>query len=65
VKNWIRRALRTALQSAIGYLTVAVPSVDWSADKAILKTTLIGIGVSAVSAGVAAAMNLDENDCQY
>ena len=61
MKNWLKRALRTALQSAVGYLAVAVPAVDWSADKAILKTTLIGIGISAVSAGLAAAMNFDED----
>lgn len=60
MKNWLRRALRTALQSAIGYIAVAVPNVNWNADKAILKTTLIGIGISAVSAGLAAAMNLDD-----
>lgn len=62
MKNWLKRALRTALQSAVGYLAVAVPNVDWSADKAVLKTTLIGIGVSAVSAGLAAVMNLEEDE---
>lgn len=63
MKNWLKRALRTALQSAVGYLAVAVPNVDWSADKAVLRTTLIGIGISAVSAGLAAAMNItDEVD---
>jgi len=60
MKNWLRRALRTALQTAVGYLAVAVPSIDWSTEKSVLKTTLIGIGVSAVSAGLAAAMNLEE-----
>ncbi len=60
MKNWLRRALRTALQSAVGYIAVAVPAVDWSMDRAVLKTTLIGIGISAVSAGLAAAMNLNE-----
>jgi len=60
MKNWLRRALRTALQTAVGYLAVAVPNIDWSTEKSALKTTLIGIGVSAVSAGLAAAMNLEE-----
>ena len=60
MKNWLRRALRTALQTAVGYIAVAVPAVDWSTDRAVLKTTLIGIGISAVSAGLAAAMNLNE-----
>lgn len=60
MKNWLRRALRTALQTAVGYIAVAVPAVDWNADKAVLKSVLTGIGVSAVSAGLAAAMNLEE-----
>lgn len=60
MKNWLRRALRTALQTAVGYIAVAVPAVDWGADKAVLKSVLTGIGVSAVSAGLAAAMNLEE-----
>ncbi len=60
MKNWIKRALRTAFQTAVGYAAVAVPNIDWTMDKAVLKTTLIGIGVSAVSAGIAAAMNLME-----
>ena len=60
MKIWLKRALRTALQSAVGYLAVAVPNVDWTAEKAVLKITLIGIGISAVSAGLSAVMNLNE-----
>lgn len=60
MKNWLRRALRTALQTAVGYIAVAMPSIDWGADRSVLKPVLIGIGVSAVSAGLAAAMNLEE-----
>jgi len=59
LKIWLKRALRTAFQSAVGYLVAAVPSVDWSQDRAAVRTALIGIGVSAVSAGIAAVMNLD------
>lgn len=61
MKNWLRRALRTALQTAVGYVAVAMPAIDWSVDRSILKPVLIGIGVSAVSAGLAAAMNLEED----
>lgn len=60
MKNWIKRALRTFLQAAVGYLVVAVPAVDFSGDGKAVKTALIGIGVSAVAAGLAAAMNLKE-----
>jgi hypothetical protein len=62
MKNWLRRALRTGFQSAVGYIAVAVPNVDWNAEKSVLKTTLIGIGVSAVSAGISAVMNLEETE---
>ena len=59
-KNCDRRALRTFVQTAIGYLAVNVAVVDFSADKAALKSCLVGLGVSAVSAGVSAVMNLKE-----
>lgn len=59
-KNCVRRALRTFLQTAIGYLAVNIAVVDFSADKAALKSCLVGLGVSAVSAGVSAVMNLKE-----
>ena len=60
MKEWARRAIRTFIQSALGYLIVAVPAVDFSADKAVIKSALIGIGVSAVAAGIAAVMNIGE-----
>lgn len=59
MKTWIKRALRTFLQTAVGYLVVAVPAVDW-ADTGALRATLIGIGTSAIAAGVSAAMNFRE-----
>ena len=59
MKNWIKRALRTFAQSAIGYIVVALPAIDFS-ETSILKTTLIGIGVSATAAGLSAVMNLKE-----
>ena len=60
-KNCVKRALRTFLQTAIGYLAVNVAVVDFSADKVALKSCLVGLGVSAVSAGIAAVMNLKED----
>lgn len=59
-KNCVRRALRTFVQTAIGYLAVNIAVVDFSADKAALKSCLVGLGVSAVSAGISAVMNLRE-----
>ena len=60
-KNCVRRALRTFVQTAIGYLAVNIAVVDFSADKAALKSCLVGLGVSAVSAGISAVMNLKED----
>lgn len=59
-KNCVKRAIRTFFQTAIGYLTVNVAVVDFSADKAALKSCVIGLGVSAVAAGISAVMNLKE-----
>lgn len=60
MKTWIKRAIRTFIQSAVGYIAVAVPTLDFSGDNSAIKTALIGLGVSAVSAGLAAVMNLKE-----
>ena len=57
-KEWFYRATRTFIQAAIGYITIVVPNIDFS-DTSALKTTLVGVGVSAVSAGIAALMNSD------
>jgi len=57
MKNWIKRAIRTFIQSAAGYLVVALPAIDWHEESTVLRGTLIGLGVSAVSAGIAAVMN--------
>jgi hypothetical protein len=63
MKNWIKRAIRTFFQTAVGYITVAIPTVDWN-DSA-LKTTLIGIGMSALAAGISAVMNYIDDKKLY
>ena len=62
MKTWIKRALRTFVQTAVGYITVSIASVDFNADTAVIKTALLGISVSAVSAGMAAVMNYKESE---
>lgn len=56
MKNWIKRALRTFVQAAVGYACVALPAIDWQ-DKGALRGTLVGLGVSALAAGISAVMN--------
>lgn len=61
MKNWIKRAVRTFVQTAIGYISVSVVAVDWTADRLVIKTAVIGVGVSAVAAGLAAVINFRED----
>lgn len=56
----LKRALRTFVQTAVGYAAVNLMAVDFSASREVLKSALVGLGVSAVSAGLAAVMNLDK-----
>ena len=54
-KTYVKRALRTFLQTAVGYIAVNIAATDLT-----VKSAVIGLAVSAVSAGVAAVMNLKE-----
>ncbi len=56
MKTWIKRALRTFVQTAVGYISVNIVATDLTA-----RSAVIGLIVSAVSAGVAAAMNYKED----
>lgn len=60
-KETVKRTARTFLQAALAYIAVNLVAVDLSSGKDVLKSALIGLGVSAVSAGIAAAMNLQSN----
>ena len=62
MKNWLKRALRTAFQTAVSYIAIAIPSVDWGADRAVIRAALTGIFMSALSGGIAAAMNINEDE---
>ncbi len=55
-KNCVKRAFRTFLQTAVGYIAVNISATDLT-----VKSAVLGLCVSAVSAGLAAVMNLKEN----
>lgn len=57
-KETLLRAGRTFLQSALAYITVNAVYINLTGNKASDKSAIIGLLVSAVSAGIAAAMNL-------
>ena len=59
-----RRALRTFIQAALAYIAVNLAAVNFENGKEAVRAALLGLTVSAVAAGLAAAMNLEkkEND---
>ena len=59
MKTWIKRALRTFIQTAAGYIAVNIAAVDFT-DTSVTKTAVVGLAVSAVASGIAAVMNLKE-----
>lgn len=59
-KETLLRAGRTFLQSALAYITVNAVYINLTGNKASDKSAIIGLLVSAVSAGIAAAMNLEK-----
>lgn len=62
-KECLRRAGRTFIQTACGYvvanIAVACATLDFT-DIVAVSNALAGLGISAVSAGIAAIMNLKE-----
>lgn len=61
-KESVKRALRTFLQAVIAYICVHVVLIDFSDQSESLKIVLIGLGVSAVAAGLSAVMNLEKKE---
>ena len=55
-KPYVKRALRTFLQTTVGYIVVNIAATDLT-----VKSAVLGLCISAVSAGMAAVMNLKEN----
>lgn len=53
----VRRAVRTFGQAAFGYVVVNIATLDFSAGNAVK-----GFIISAVAAGIAAAMNINRDN---
>ena len=61
MKTWVKRALRTFIQTFVGTtLAGFATAVSGASDMKALKVALLSLGASAVSAGMAAVMNLKE-----
>ena len=66
-KDCLIKALRTFLQTAIGYIitniTLYLGGIDF-ADGDVLRNALIGLAIAALSAGSAAVMNVEKAESQ-
>ena len=64
MKEMLRRAARTFLQAAIGYVTanVAVTASGIANGRESLRNTLITLGTAAIACGIAAVMNLPDKN---
>lgn len=64
-KPCLKRAFRTFIQTALGYVitnvTLALSGLDFN-DGDVVKNALIGLAVAAVAAGASAVMNLKEGE---
>ena len=58
----LKRAGRTFLQAVLAYIAVNLALVDFSSGREALKSALVGLAVSAVASGIAAAMNLEKKE---
>ena len=67
LKEMAKRAFRTFLQTACGYIVTNVSlvcaGIDFTDGNAVLNV-LTGLAISAVSAGVAAIMNLEKTESE-
>lgn len=53
----VKRAIRTFIQAAAGYIAVNI-----GADTLTTKTAVLGLIASAVAAGISAAMNIEAKE---
>ena len=53
----VRRAIRTFIQAAAGYITVNVMTTELET-----KHAFISFGAAAIAAGIAAVMNIERSD---
>lgn len=56
-KEPVKRGIRTFLQAACGYIVVNAATLDFSA-----KNAVKGFIISAIAAGIAAAMNIERKE---
>ena len=61
MKEWLRRAIRTFIQAAAGYIVANLSAALIGISGGMsLKVVLIGVAGSAVAAGISAVMNFEK-----
>lgn len=61
MRESIYRALRTFIQTAVGYIAVNIALIDFTNDRETVKSLLIGLLISSISAGLSGVMNYKED----
>lgn len=61
-KETLRRSIRTFAQSALAYIMVNAVYINFTGDKITKKSSILALLVSALAAGISAAMNLERVD---
>lgn len=62
-ETW-RRALRTFVQAAVAYVATNLFVVDFTAEREVLTSALVGVAMSALAAGIAAVMNTEKAEVE-
>ncbi len=53
-----KRVFKTFIQAALAYMAMNFAGIDFTGNRDMVKTALIGLALSSISAGIAALMNL-------
>ncbi|MDE6659302.1 MAG: hypothetical protein K2K01_04235 [Eubacterium sp.] len=61
-KETLKRMARTFLQTVVAYIGVNFVLVDFTEDKAVIKSALVGLLISAIASGLSAVMNLQKRE---
>lgn len=63
-KETAKRAARTFIQAAVGYVAVNIALVDFSGGSDVVKSALCGLAASSIAAGIAAVMNREKTSIE-
>jgi hypothetical protein len=59
-KETLKRTFRTFFQAAIAYIVTNIAIIDFADTSEVIQRAIAGLIVSALAAGIAAIMNLEE-----